>query len=112
MGIGSEATADGSPAAGSASLWRSVLMQRVQDELGAAAVTGLSNEAGEFNCFLNVVIQCLWRCADFRRQASLAGRAAAWCGVGSAALTCLSSAAVQVGDALWVVRRQQTLSCT
>jgi hypothetical protein len=80
MGIGSDAAAaavlatpDGASAAGAgagASLWRSVLMQRVSDELGAAAVTGLSNEAGEYNCFLNVIIQCLWRCADFRRQAS------------------------------------------
>ena len=30
---------------------------------------GLTNEAGEYNCFLNVIIQCLWRCADFRTAA-------------------------------------------
>ncbi|KAL4433789.1 hypothetical protein ABPG75_000230 [Micractinium tetrahymenae] len=32
------------------------------------ATPGLRNEAGEYNCFLNVIIQCLWRCADFRQQ--------------------------------------------
>ena len=34
----------------------------------AAAGTGLTNEAGEYNCFLNVIIQCLWHCSDFRAQ--------------------------------------------
>ena len=34
----------------------------------AASHPGLSNAAGEYNCFLNVIIQCLWRCADFRAQ--------------------------------------------
>ena len=34
-------------------------------DLGLA---GLRNEAGEYNCFLNTIIQCLWRCADFRQQ--------------------------------------------
>lgn len=32
------------------------------------ALPGLRNEAGELNCFLNVVLQCLWRCADFRSE--------------------------------------------
>jgi len=31
-----------------------------------AAAPGLQNEAGEYNCFLNVVVQCLWHCAAFR----------------------------------------------
>jgi len=37
-------------------------------EPGAAptAVPGLQNEAGEYNCFWNVVVQCLWHCAAFR----------------------------------------------
>ncbi len=48
--------------------WRGVLMQRVSEDLVPAAATGLSNEAGEYNCFLNVIIQCLWHCADFRAQ--------------------------------------------
>lgn len=30
------------------------------------ATPGLQNAAGEYNCFLNVVVQCLWRCARFR----------------------------------------------
>lgn len=36
-------------------------------EQGEMAFTGLQNEAGEYNCFLNVIIQCLWRCTDFRQ---------------------------------------------
>lgn len=27
---------------------------------------GLRNATGENNCFLNVIIQCLWRCGPFR----------------------------------------------
>ena len=30
------------------------------------AMPGLQNETGEYNCFLNVIIQCLWHCSDFR----------------------------------------------
>ena len=29
---------------------------------------GLSNEAGEYNCFLNAIIQCLWHCRDICQQ--------------------------------------------
>ena len=32
----------------------------------AAAAPGLQNQMGEYNCFLNVVVQCLWHCAAFR----------------------------------------------
>jgi hypothetical protein len=32
------------------------------------SAAGLANEAGEYNCFLNVVVQCLWSCRDFRRS--------------------------------------------
>jgi hypothetical protein len=32
------------------------------------ALPGMRNEAGEYNCFINVIIQCLWRCAEFRQQ--------------------------------------------
>ncbi|KAK9830629.1 hypothetical protein WJX81_006901 [Elliptochloris bilobata] len=32
----------------------------------AAAAPRLQNETGEYNCFLNVVVQCLWHCAAFR----------------------------------------------
>jgi ubiquitin C-terminal hydrolase len=27
---------------------------------------GLRNSYGEFNCFLNSVLQCLWQCRQFR----------------------------------------------
>lgn len=30
------------------------------------ASPGLQNAIGEYNCFLNVIIQCLWHCASFR----------------------------------------------
>ena len=35
---------------------------------GAAVVAtpGLQNQIGEYNCFLNVIIQCLWQCVAFR----------------------------------------------
>ncbi|KAL4421489.1 hypothetical protein ABPG75_010780 [Micractinium tetrahymenae] len=39
---------------------------------GSLGLAGLRNEAGEYNCFLNVIIQCLWRCADFRQQSQAA----------------------------------------
>ena len=36
---------------------------------------GLQNQIGEYNCFLNVVVQCLWHCREFKRRfSSLAHR--------------------------------------
>ena len=35
-------------------------------ELAGLGLAGLSNETGEYNCFLNVTIQCLWHCSEFR----------------------------------------------
>ncbi len=32
------------------------------------SVVGLRNATGEYNCFLNVIIQCLWHCHHFRKQ--------------------------------------------
>ena len=40
---------------------------------GEVALPGMRNEAGEYNCFINVIIQCLWRCAEFRQQVRRAG---------------------------------------
>ena len=44
--------------------------QRVDaaSEVAAAAPgeAGLQNETGDYNCFLNVVVQCLWHCAAFK----------------------------------------------
>lgn len=30
------------------------------------ATPGLQNLTGEYNCFLNVIVQCLWHCRAFR----------------------------------------------
>lgn len=30
------------------------------------ATPGLQNLTGEYNCFLNAIVQCLWHCAAFR----------------------------------------------
>jgi chemotaxis protein histidine kinase CheA len=37
-------------------------------EGGAAAGTGLSNATGEYNCFLNSIVQSLYRCRCFRQH--------------------------------------------
>ena len=29
------------------------------------ATPGLQNRLGEYNCFLNCVVQCLWHCTEF-----------------------------------------------
>ena len=34
---------------------------------GLAAGPGLQNLTGEYNCFLNVVVQCLWHCKAFHK---------------------------------------------
>lgn len=34
----------------------------------AVATPGLQNDTGEYNCFLNVIIQCLWHCQSFRAE--------------------------------------------
>jgi hypothetical protein len=36
--------------------------------LPGLAHAGLANETGEYNCFLNVVVQCLYSCREFRNQ--------------------------------------------
>ena len=41
-------------------------------ELDLVAGPGLANAVGEYNCFLNVVIQCLWYCQEFRQQVGCA----------------------------------------
>ena len=42
--------------------------QQNDDSLLPRAAPGLQNETGEYNCFLNVIIQCLWHCRDFRER--------------------------------------------
>ena len=38
------------------------------------ALPGLRNDVGQYNCFLNAVLQCLWRCEAFRQQVQGRGR--------------------------------------
>jgi ubiquitin C-terminal hydrolase len=33
--------------------------------MDGVAAPGLQNQAGEYNCFLNAIIQCLWHCREF-----------------------------------------------
>ena len=61
--------------AAAAAEWSSYSAMRSPSDAAAAAgstaesslaTPGLANELGEYNCFLNVVIQCLWHCSEFR----------------------------------------------
>jgi hypothetical protein len=36
--------------------------------LPGVSAAGLANQAGEYNCFLNVVVQCLWSCKAFTQE--------------------------------------------
>ncbi len=40
--------------------------QSCQPESSTQLAAGLQNSAGELNCFLNVILQCLWHCSCFR----------------------------------------------
>ena len=45
------------------------LMRRgASDEPASTSTMGLRNATGEYNCFLNVIIQCLWHCRVFRQS--------------------------------------------
>ena len=46
--------------------WQVASKQNCQPESSSQLAAGLQNCAGEFNCFLNVIIQCLWYCSCFR----------------------------------------------
>ncbi len=46
--------------------WQAASQQSCQPDSGSELAAGLQNYAGEFNCFLNVIIQCLWYCSCFR----------------------------------------------
>jgi len=46
--------------------WQAASQQNYQSENSSQLAAGLQNSAGEFNCFLNVIIQCLWYCSCFR----------------------------------------------
>ena len=46
--------------------WQAASQQTYQPESSSQLAAGLQNSAGKFNCFLNVIIQCLWYCSCFR----------------------------------------------
>lgn len=50
----------------SSSLRNAAETSGIQSRESSAAAPGLTNEIGEYNCFLNVVVQCLWHCSEFR----------------------------------------------
>ena len=68
------AAASGSAGRSGAAGGGSSVEEAVPDGVG---FTALRNEAGEYNCFLNVVVQCLWQCAEFRKKVRQRG-ARAW----------------------------------
>ena len=47
---------------------RQQALQVVAEGQAVVPATGLRNATGEYNCFLNVIIQCLWHCGCFRRR--------------------------------------------
>ncbi|DBA91345.1 TPA: hypothetical protein ACH3X2_003991 [Trebouxia sp. C0005] len=53
------------PAAQVHGIARQVASQQQQPASSAEQAAGLHNATGEFNCFLNVIVQCLWHCTCF-----------------------------------------------
>ena len=55
-------------AAGAGNVWAARRERRDQEQatLAASGARGLQNMSGEYNCFINVVIQCLWHIQGFR----------------------------------------------
>ena len=45
-----------------------VMRQGASHEPATASTMGLRNATGEYNCFLNVIIQCMWHCHAFRQS--------------------------------------------
>ena len=45
-----------------------LMRQGGSDEAASTSTMGLRNATGEYNCFLNVIIQCLWHCCVFRQS--------------------------------------------
>jgi hypothetical protein len=39
-----------------------------RQQVPGVSAAGLANQTGEYNCFLNVVVQCLWSCKAFTQQ--------------------------------------------
>ena len=59
------------------------------------ATPGLQNQIGEYNCFLNVVIQCLWHCTVFKaRFSALAQDSPATVQVCSPSCSCRAEAGI------------------
>lgn len=54
-----------------------LLRQGASHEPATTSTMGLRNATGEYNCFLNVIIQCMWHCHVFR-QAVMSWDAAAY----------------------------------
>ena len=44
-----------------------LMRQGASHESATTSTMGLRNATGEYNCFLNVIIQCMWHCRLFRQ---------------------------------------------
>ena len=59
-------------------------------EAGAElSLAGMRTEADEHNCLINVVIRCLWRCAEFRQQVGCVCRTMEAAGTGEHRARCM-----------------------
>jgi hypothetical protein len=56
------------PLSASTTLTTCNLVWQIVDVISPGAL-GLRNEGGQYNCFLNAVLQCLWKCTAFRKGA-------------------------------------------
>lgn len=77
--IGTPTTGSGSGSGAGSGAWRDVILQSRQQQPGQQAVAAAAPgrpaaELGsQHTSFLNVVVQCLWHCADFRGQVGRGG---------------------------------------
>jgi hypothetical protein len=66
--LGGSSAASGEDADYERALAASRAEQQQCANVPGVSVAGLANQTGEYNCFLNVVVQCLWNCKAFTQQ--------------------------------------------
>lgn len=65
-----------------------LMRQGASHEPTTASTMGLRNATGEYNCFLNVIIQCMWHCRIFRHTVMDWNPAAYQVGCSAAHISC------------------------